>query len=68
MAKVMWTMKTRTKTTYDEGESEIEGSRLSDVGWMMVKVDSLIPETYATLIKGFMWDNIYCRPPQVMER
>lgn len=39
---------------YDEGEPEIEGSRLFDVGWMIVKVDPLIPETYATLIKGFM--------------
>ncbi|KAK3110182.1 hypothetical protein LTR53_015798 [Teratosphaeriaceae sp. CCFEE 6253] len=53
---------------YDEGEPALEGSRLRDVGWMRVGVDSLVPETYATLTKGFMWDKLYCRPPKVMER
>lgn len=30
---------------YDEGEPEIEGSRLHDVGRMMVNVTSLVPAT-----------------------
>ena len=53
---------------YDDGEPELEGSRLHAVGWMKVKVESLIPEMYATLVKGFLWDTIYRRPPGVVER
>lgn len=53
---------------YDEGELDIEGSRLHDVGWMKVKVESLLPEMYATLVKGFMWDKLYRRPPTIVER
>lgn len=53
---------------YDEGEPEIEGSRLFDVGWMKVKVETLLPEMYETLIRAFLWDRFYCRPPEVLDR
>lgn len=53
---------------YDEGEPELEGSRLHDVGWMTVKVHSLIPEMYATLVKSYLWDKMYRRPPALVER
>ena len=53
---------------FDEGEPEIEGSRLFDVGWMRIKVETLIPEMYDTMIKGFMWRKFYCRPPEVADR
>jgi len=51
---------------YDEGEEEIEGSRLADVGWMKVSVDELIPELYTTLTQNHLWDNYYLRPPEIM--
>ncbi|KAI6796384.1 hypothetical protein KC363_g6156 [Hortaea werneckii] len=53
---------------YDEGEPEIEGSRLHDVGWMMVDATTLVPETYSTFIKSPSWDRLYCRPPKILER
>lgn len=52
---------------YDKGEPEIEGSRLTDVGWLMVCAGSLVPETFAALIRSFVWDIKYRRPPKVME-
>jgi hypothetical protein len=51
---------------YDDREVEIEGSRLNDVGWMKVRISSLI-EVYALLQRVWTWDNIYSRPPQVAE-
>lgn len=51
---------------YDEGEPEIEGSNLYDVGWMMVDVTSLVPARYSTLIKNPLWDGLYrSRPPKM---
>jgi hypothetical protein len=51
---------------YDDLQPEVEGSRLTDVGWMKVRADSLI-QAYSLLQKVWMWDNFYTRPPQVME-
>ncbi|KAI7153368.1 hypothetical protein KC349_g8403 [Hortaea werneckii] len=53
---------------YDEGELEIEGSRLHDVGWMEVDATSLVPATYTTLIKNPLWDSLYYRPSEMLER
>lgn len=53
---------------YDEGEPEIEGSRLYDVGWMMVDATSLVPAAYSAFIKSSSWDRLYCRLPKIMER
>jgi hypothetical protein len=51
---------------YNEGHPEIEGSRLADVGWMKVRAGHLI-SAYSTLFRGWLWDDIYSRPPQVVE-
>ncbi|RMY45146.1 hypothetical protein D0864_15496 [Hortaea werneckii] len=53
---------------YDESEPEVEGSRLYDVGWMMVDATSLVPAAYSTFIKSSSWDRLYCRPPKILER
>lgn len=53
---------------FDEGEPEVEGSRLSDVGWMKVSPDGLVPGVYDILTRSAMWDVFYCRPPQEILR
>lgn len=50
----------------DDGESEIEGSRLSDIGWMKVSVDMLYPDLYSNLVNNDDWENLLCRPPEVL--
>lgn len=62
-------MESEEEDPFDEGEEEVEGSKLSDVGWMKVCVDGLIPDVYAALTSPHMWDNMYCRPPnEIMKR
>ena len=46
----------------NEGEPEIEGRTSSDVGWMKVSVDGLVPEVYELLVRDQMWDVFYVRP------
>lgn len=53
---------------YDEREPEIEGSRLYDVGWMRVKLYTLIPHLYQILIGPHSWDTVHSRPPEVFGR
>lgn len=52
----------------DEREPEVEGSRLSDVGWMKVSPDGLVPGVYDMLTRSAMWDVFYCRPPHEILR
>jgi len=51
---------------WDEGEEEVEGCKLYDVGWAKVGVASLYPEVYAMLIDDNRWHTHYCRPPGIM--
>lgn len=50
---------------HDDREEEIEGSRRADVGWMKVRVGDLVPGLYCTLMKDYLWDDIYVRPPDI---
>lgn len=52
----------------DEGEEEVEGSRLYDVGWMKAPIRGLVPEVYSILRTNHRWDHLYCRPPNEMMR
>ena len=53
------------ETHWDEGEPEIEGSRLHDVGWMRVNIPALYPDIYSLLDEDHMWDVGYMRPPEI---
>lgn len=46
----------------DEGEPELEGSTMYDVGYMKVSVDGLVPSVYELLVNDRMWDVSYVRP------
>lgn len=62
-------MESKEADPFNKGKEEVEGSKLSNVGWMKVCVDGLIPDVYATLTSPHMWDNMYCRPPNdIMKR
>lgn len=47
----------------DEGEAEVEGSKLYDVGWMKVNAVMLAPRTY-NVMGGSGWHANYRRPPK----
>ncbi|KAI5238796.1 hypothetical protein E4T43_07166 [Aureobasidium subglaciale] len=56
------TKRTRTLSTKDENEEEIEGCKLYDVGWMRVSVEDLMPRTYGNLIDINSWELYYHQP------
>ncbi|KAF2175245.1 hypothetical protein K469DRAFT_756347 [Zopfia rhizophila CBS 207.26] len=49
----------------NEGEELVEGCRLYDVGWMKARIENLIPEKHARLIRSGGWHSYYRRPPKV---
>lgn len=49
----------------DEGEEEVEGCKMFDVGWMKVNSNGIAPRTY-DLLDGMGWDGLYVRPPRVV--
>jgi len=49
----------------DEGEAEVKGSKLYDVGWMKVNAAMLAPRAY-NVMGGSGWHGSYRRPPQVV--
>ena len=52
----------------DEGEPEVEGCKLEDVGWMKVAVCGLMPEAYSFLQGLGAYYSVYQRPPMVWVR
>lgn len=50
----------------DEGETEIEGCKLYDVGWMKVDIRAVPTSVYYLLQPGDTWDPLlYQRPPAI---
>lgn len=45
---------------FDEGEEPLEGCRLYDVGWMKVRLTSLVP--YYSRVDD-LWEELYRLPP-----
>lgn len=52
----------------DDGEPEVEGCKMEDVGWMKVSVYRLVPSLYSILQKSGGYYTVYTRPPQVWAR
>lgn len=49
---------------FDEGEEDVEGCKLSDVGWMRVGAGWLVPSLYRSL-HVTDWETCYTRPPRI---
>ena len=49
----------------DDGEPEIEGCKMQDVGWMKVCVHGLLPSAYSILQQSGAYYAVYTRPPHV---
>ena len=52
----------------DEGEPEIDGCKMEDVGWMKVGVGGLLPAAYSLLQESGAYYAAYTRPPKVWVR